>query len=523
MSTRFKLILVLSVTAASLFALIPSYHAYKKGGNPTSQKDKINLGLDLQGGMYLDVEVDTQAAVDHTLDALAVEIEEGLLEKLVNYRRVERKGGAVEVELAQGEPVKWNEAPFDRLKNRAQMDMVSPSLVRFSLSDSDANHIRDFAVSQALEVIRNRIDALGVSEPSIQRAGENSLTIQLPGLKDRASALRTIGTQAVLEFYLVEDGQTQATMDPMQHVLKVHEVVDPNTRLVVDRQPYVLNKRPLMSGEMIREGRVEISPNDNMPYVGISFTSAGKERFAKITEANVGHRLAIVLDEKVQSAPVIREAITGGEAQITGQFSMTEATELAIVLRSGSLPAPIKIREERSVGASLGEDSIRQGLMSAVVGTLLVMGFMVMYYGMAGLFANVALVLNLLVILAALAGLGATLTLPGIAGITLTLGIAVDANVLIYERIREELARTSNIRLSVAEGYHRAFGTILDSHLTTMFAAFALLAFGTGPIKGFAITLAIGISASMFTAIVVSRLLFELVYLNRAKLTKISV
>ncbi|MCH8882505.1 MAG: protein translocase subunit SecD, partial [SAR324 cluster bacterium] len=497
--------------------------AYRPGGNPQAIKHKVILGLDLQGGMYLDVEVQTEAAVTRLLDQFAVDLEDSLLEELVDYLVVERKGNAVEVSLAEGEKVKWNEPPFRRILNTMVLEQVSPTLFRLEFPPQEVERIKRGSVDQALEVIRNRIDSLGVSEPSIQRQGETSILIQLPGLKDRDSAINAIGTQAVLEFYMVVDNVTMATMDPSRHVVKFLERRDPTTKKLTGREPYVLEKRPAMSGETIRDARVTISPQDNTPRVSLSFDSLGSDRFARITSRNRGRRLAIVLDNKVQSAPVIREAITDGEAVISGQFTMDEASNLAIVLRSGALPAPIQIREERTVGATLGADSIRQGIMSLLIGAMLVVLFMIAYYRVAGVFAILALTFNLLIILAVLAAFQATLTLPGIAGMVLTLGMAVDANVLIFERIREELRRTENVRQSVNEGFQKAFWTIFDANLTTLFGAFALLAFGTGPIKGFAVTLTIGILASMFTAIVVTRLLFELFYLRRPHLSEISI
>jgi preprotein translocase subunit SecD len=292
---------------------------------------------------------------------------------------------------------------------------------------------------------------------------------------------------------------------------------------VTRRDPYVLERRPVLSGEAIRDAKVQIDSQFNRPYVAFSLDSSGADRFASITTRNRGRRLAIVLDDKVQSAPVIREPITGGEGSITGQFTLQEATNLAIVLRSGALPAPLSIREERSVGASLGEDSIRRGLLSVTVGGLLVVAFMVVYYRLSGAFASLALGINLVLILACMAGFQATLTLPGIAGIALTLGMAVDANVLIFERVREELTNGSPLRQAVDDGFNRAFWTIFDSNLTTLFAAFALLAFGTGPIKGFAVTLTIGLMASMFTAIVVTRFLFDWFYFGRGRAGALSI
>jgi len=523
MSVRYKALFVLAVLAAAIAYIVPTFRAYWFAGDPRTIRNKVNLGLDLQGGMYLDVEVDTEAALRSVLDNLATQLVDAMLEELVDYLRAERMGESVEVQLPLGETVKWDQDPYERFLVSFDREDLGENRFRFTLRSDEIDRIRVGSVNQALEVIRNRIDSLGVTEPTIQRQGENSILIQLPGLKDREQAIQAIGTQAVLEFYLVEDNVSQSTMDPSRHTVKYEEKRDPVTQRVLRQEAFVLEKRPIMTGETIRDARVTISQADNQPYVSVSFDSLGADRFAKITTKNRGRRLAIVLDDKVQSAPVIREAITGGEAQISGSFTMDDATNLAIVLRSGALPAPIQIREERTVGATLGDDSIRQGIMSTLIGAGLVVLFMILYYGVSGVFANLALAFNLLLVLSILAAFQATLTLPGIAGLVLTLGMAVDANVLIFERIREELKRTGNIRNAVNEGFSKAFWTIFDSNLTTLFGTFALLAFGTGPIKGFAITLTIGILASMFTAIVVTRFLFDVVYLRRANLKAISV
>ena len=523
MGVKIKGLFVLGVLVAAIAAVLPTLQAYRPGGDPTSIRYKVNLGLDLQGGMYLDVEVDTVAAVNRMLDRLAAELEDAFLDNLIDYVHVERKGDHVEVELPPGERVDWSKPPFERLLSTFDLDTSRGDMVAVRMRKDELERITKGSVSQALEVIRNRIDSLGVSEPSIQRHGETNLLIQLPGLKDRESAINAIGTQAVLEFFLVVDNVAENTMDPARQTVKYREVRDDVTQRLISREPYVLEKRPVLSGETVRDARVQISNYDNSPYVAISFDSLGTDRFARITTRNRGRRLAIVLDDKVQSAPVIREAITGGDAQISGRFTIDEARNLSIVLRSGALPAPIHIREERTVGATLGEDSIRQGVVSLAVGAGVVMLFMAVYYNLAGVFAGLALLFNLLLILAVLAGFQATLTLPGIAGLVLTMGMSVDANVLIYQRIREELLRTDNPRASIIEGFQKAFGTIFDSNLTTLLAAFALLAFGTGPIKGFAITLTIGILSSMFTAIVGVRLMFDLVYLSRKKLVRIRI
>lgn len=523
MGVKLKGIFVLIVLVVAVIFTLPTLRAYRGGVDPATIQNKVNLGLDLQGGMYLDVAVDTEAARLRVLDRLAVELEDLFLDALVDYISVERRGEIVEVELPPGERVRWQEDPFDRLVAGFIMEGAGTNRVTFRLPAEEAERISTNAVAQALEVIRNRIDSLGVSEPSIQRHGEEALLIQLPGLKDRESAINAIGTQAVLEFFMVAENVTPATMDPARHTVKYEETRDRVTQQVISRVPYVLERRPVLSGETVRDARVAISNYDNTPYVSISFDSLGADRFARITTRNRGRRLAIVLDDTVQSAPVIREAITGGEAQITGSFTIDEASTLAIVLRSGALPAPISIREERTVGATLGEDSIRQGILSLAAGGAVVLVFMIVYYGVSGLFAGLALIFNLILIVAVLAGFQATLTLPGIAGIVLTMGMSVDANVLIFQRIREELERSANPRAAIIEGFQKAFSTIFDANLTTLLAAFALLAFGTGPIKGFAVTLAIGVIASMFTAIVATRLLFDLVYLSRKKLVRISI
>ncbi|HKI97487.1 MAG TPA: protein translocase subunit SecD [bacterium] len=523
MGLKIRGIFLLALLAGCIVMILPTIQAYRPGGNPSAIRNKVNLGLDLQGGMYLDLAVDTHAAVTQVEDRLAQEIEDAFLDKLIDYVSVERQGAAVDVVLPPSETVDWNAAPFERMLTGFTLHQVEPHHYRITMPDAEAKRIQQDATKQAVEVIRNRIDSLGVSEPSIQRKGESEIIVQLPGLRDRQQAIQTIGTQAVLAFYLVEDNVTPETMDPNKDVVKYEEQTDETTGQVIRRIPYVLEKRPVLTGDTVSDARVQISSLDNTPYVSITFNSLGTDRFARITTRSQGRRLAIVLDNKVQSAPVIREPITGGQAQISGRFTLKEATKLAIVLRSGALPAPLTIREERSVGASLGEDSIRQGLLSFIAGALLVMIFMIIYYKVSGVFANVALTLNVLLILVALASFQATLTLPGIAGIVLTMGMAVDANVLIFERIREELDLGKNARAAVNEGFQRAFWTIFDSNLTTLFAGLALLLFGTGPIRGFAVTLSIGILSSMFTAIFVTRFLYDVVYLNRRRLAEVSI
>lgn len=522
MGMRTKGILLLAVVAGAIAGLWPTIKAYRPGGDPAAAKYKVNLGLDLQGGMFLDLVVDADAAADRVVDRLAVELENTLLDAHIDVISVERRGRSVEVVLGAQEKPPWDADPFKRMVAPYTPTQGSGNTYRFAMPDAEADSVKKKAADQAVEVIRNRIDSLGVSEPSLQKQGANNIIVQLPGLKNREEALAVIGTQAVLEFFIVEEGVNPATADLTRYSIKYQDERDANNR-VIGRRPYVLGRTPVLSGETVREAKVEISNTNGRPYVAIGFDSLGADTFARITTRYRLRQLAIVLDDKVQSAPQIREPITGGNATITGQFTMQEATKLAVVLRSGSLPAPLNIAEERSVGATLGEDSIRQGLISLAIGFVAVVGFMLAYYRLSGAFASLALMLNVLLILVALAAFQATLTLPGIAGIVLTLGMSVDANVLIFERIREELTHGTQPRSAISEGFRKAFWTIFDANLTTMFAGIALLAFGTGPIKGFAVTLIIGIIASMFTAIYVTRIFFDFFYGTRPRMAGVSI
>ncbi len=370
------------------------------------------------------------------------------------------------------------------------------------------------ATDRAVEVIRNRIDEFGVRETSIQKQGEDEIVVQLPGVTDRERAIDIIGKTALLEFKLVLSDpqmlkQALEGATPQGYELK---------RAEEENEPLLLEKNAALTGDALSNAAVNFSQSDfNTPVVSLQFNAEGAKKFAQITADNVGRRLAILLDGKIQSAPRIKEAIPSGEAVITGRFSAEQAQDLALILRVGALPAPMHIEEERTVGPLLGQDSINKGLKASIIGGIMVFAFMAIYYLLAGIISDIALMLNLLMILGGLGilpvlfpGVSATLTLPGIAGIALSLGMAVDANVLINERIREELQSGKALRSAIANGYSRAFSAILDSNLTTLIAAFLLFQFGTGPIRGFAVTLTIGLVSSMFTSIVVTRTIFEI-------------
>lgn len=511
------------VLAAAIVYLIPTFAPHLW---PHKQ---INLGLDLQGGMHLVLEVDTEKAVEGTLERLTHEIRDSLKNDRLRHGKLELiQGRAILLSIPSDQDAGVNslldrEFPDLRMASRTQEgDVIT---LKLDLPDKEAEHIKTLAVAQALETIRNRIDQFGVSEPDIRNQGENQILIQLPGIKDTQRAKHLIGRTAQLEFKLVDEvNSPEEYVDkapPPGTELLWQVKMDPNTRREV-KTPFLIKKGALLTGAYLTDAKVQIDSQYNEPYVSINFDRKGARIFEKITGENVKKRLAIVLDQNVHSAPVIQEKISGGEARITGNFTPEEARDLAIVLRAGALPAPVKVMEERTVGPSLGADSIRQGLFSMIVGSILVVVFMVVYYSVSGLIADVALVLNILFIAAGLAAFQATLTMPGIAGIILTIGMAVDANVLVFERIREELRIGKTQHSAVSAGYERATLTIMDANVTTLIAALVLFQFGTGPVKGFAVTLSLGVIASLFTALFVTRIIFDYLLVHR-RVKKISI
>ena len=491
---------------------------------------KINLGLDLQGGMHLVLEVDTDKALEGTIERISQEIRELCRKEHVRYIALDRvEGNRISIKL-QGQN---NIDGFDKLldKDFQGLRILSRSTdddvltLTMDLPDREADQIKKMATDQALETIRNRIDQFGVSEPDIRHQGEKRILVQLPGIKDTKRAKDLIGRTALLEFKMLDEthdlnAALKGDIPPGSEVLYGTKE-DPATRRII-KTPYLIKKRTLLTGAHLTDAKVQIDSQYNEPYVSIDFDKKGGRDFARITEANVKKRLAIVLDDKVYSAPVIQEKITGGKARITGNFTTEEARDLAIALRAGALPAPVLILEERTVGPSLGTDSIRKGLMSMCVGGLLVVLFMIVYYRGSGLIADFALILNVILIAGGLAAFQATLTLPGIAGIILTIGMAVDANVLIFERIREEMRIGKTPRAAVDAGYNRATLTILDANVTTLIAALVLFQFGTGPVKGFAVTLSLGVIASLFTALILTRIIFDF-YLIKRKVKTLSI
>jgi len=495
---------------------------------------KINLGLDLQGGMHLVLEVETEKAVESTMERIVHEMKTLLRKQRIVVKKLATTGnktGQYRITVTiEGEKAtdKFNNILNDDFQNLLVISNDKEgdiTVMVLDLPESEKKYIKKMATDQALETIRNRIDEFGVSEPDIRVQGSNRILIQLPGIKDTKRAKALIGKTARLDFKLVDDThdlQTalNKTVPPGCEILyQVKRDTETNRDI---KTPFLLRKRTLLDGSSLTNAIVKIDSQYNEPYVFIEFDKKGGRIFAKITGENIKKRLAIVLDKTVYSAPVIQDRISGGSARITGNFTMAEARDLAIILRAGALPAPVKIIEERTVGPTLGADSIRKGLFSMLVGGVLVILFMVIYYNGAGLIADIALVINILLIAAGLAAFQATLTLPGIAGIILTIGMAVDANVLIFERIREEINAGKTPRASVEAGFDRATLTILDANVTTLIVAIVLFQFGTGPVKGFAVTLGLGIIASLFTSLFVAKSIFMFILTNW-KIKKISI
>ena len=515
-----RISVVLAVIVAS--ALLVSPRDWR--GRP---RQPINLGLDLQGGIHLVLAVDLDKGIENVLDRMAGDLRAALQRKGIGAQLTRQGRTGLVVQLAS--PQAFTEAQ-QALAGFAEFDIrlqdPARGRIELSLKEKVINERRASFVDQGLKVIRNRVDQFGVAEPTIQKQGDNRILVQLPGVQDPARAKALIGKTAVLEFKLVDEQVTdpvraiQEGPPPGDEVLYGRRV--DRTTKTETKVPYLVKKETLLTGDLISDATVRVS-DVGEPYVSVSFDSVGARVFGEVTEKNVGKGLAIVLDGNVHSAPVIRERIPSGQAQISGGFTFEEASDLAIVLRTGALQAPVQVLEERTVGPSLGADSIRKGVISTLAGAIAVFLFMVIYYRLAGAIADLALLLNLVVLMAAMAWFQATLTLPGIAGIVLTIGMAVDTNILIFERIREEFRLGKTVRAAIDAGFRRAFTTVIDTHVTVVVSGAILYQFGTGPVKGFAVSLMIGIVASLFTAVFFTRVVFDLIYMGRRRLQTLSI
>lgn len=467
---------------------------------------QVSLGLDLQGGSYLLLEVGANTLVRERLESVEDSARRALRDARIGYTGLGLRDESVVFSVR--EPGELSEAErIARGLDQGYVVTVDGSRITIAPTEETVKEIALNAVQQSIEIVRRRIDETGTREPLIQRQGDDRILVQLPGIDDPERVKDLIGQTAKLSFHLV-DTTAPATGATPPGTMRVPSIDDQGP------SSYVVQRRAILSGENLIDAQGTFS--ENRPVVSFRFDTVGGRKFADVTAANVGRPFAIVLDGKVISAPVIQTAILGGSGIITGQFTVQQVQDLALLLRAGALPAPLTVLEERTVGPGLGADSIEAGKVAAVVGMSLVVVFMIVAYGLFGVFATIALGFNIVLILGALSVLQATLTLPGIAGIVLTVGMAVDANVLIFERVREEMDNGRSPINALEAGYSRALTTIVDSNLTTLFAAIFLFALGSGPVKGFAVTLAIGIVTSMFTAVMVTRM-FVAIWAIRTK------
>ena len=588
-----RLLLVLGVCLGAAYMLFPSVQYY--GFATAEQKDDrdvfckslpiwshckiFNLGLDLQGGVHLVMGVRVEKAIEQRVDRVADALREATAKASIDIARMERPRDSVQLIVEPRDAAKLSALKDLLASDFTVMQIVSRDDKGYTLEliSQEADNVRTTAVDQAINVIRNRADKLGVTEPQIAKRGTDSVLVQLPGVKDPERAIDVIGRTAQLEFKMVDPEATAAfdqVSDLPQGVTKREESVrsqsgnvreiyfelpasqrDAMTKLLTPLIPdtrevayerterggkqsakvgeqmlrtYVLEARAGLTGDYLINATVQQDPQiRTRHHVGIEFDPEGAKLFENLTASNVNRRMAIVLDGMVNSAPNISEKIAGGHARITlgsgdSRQELEDARNLTLVLKSGALPAPVEVREKRQVGRTLGDEAVHDGSLAIIVGTMLLVIFMLVYYKLSGLIADLALVLNVVLLLAVLALFEATLTLPGMAGIVLTVGMAVDSNVLIFERIRDELAAGKPVRAAVDSGYQKAFSSIFDSNVTTLIAGVVLMQYGTGPVRGFAVSLIVGIICSLFTAVVFTRVIFDF-FVNRGRVRSLSI
>jgi preprotein translocase subunit SecD len=514
--TRWKALgIILTALVVCLFAVPNFFPEATVKGWPLWAQRRIVLGLDLQGGSYLLLEVDSNYVKKDRLDQVRDDVRRTLRDAKIGYTGLVSRGDAVEVKISKDTDVQTAVSKLRELsqplggllgsngQRSLEVTDAGGGLIRLTIPQAAITDRIRQTIDQEIQIVERRINELGTVEPVIQRQGSDRILVQVPGLQDPTQLKALLGKTAKMEFRMVDssvpiDQALQGRVPPDSEVLQ--SASEPN-------RPYVVKKQVLVSGGDLSDAQTGFDQRSNEPIVSFRFNTSGARKFAQATTENVGQPFAIVLDNKVISAPVIREPITGGSGQISGNFTVQSANELAILLRAGALPAPLTVIEERTVGPGLGQDSIAKGELAAYVGSILVVVFMLLTYRLFGLFANIAVAINVAMIFGLLSLLNATLTLPGIAGIVLTVGIAVDSNVLIYERIREELRGGRNAISAIDAGFKRALATILDSNITTFIAAAVLFYIGTGPVRGFAVTLGIGIITTVFTAFTLTRLI----------------
>jgi preprotein translocase subunit SecD len=513
--TRWKALAIIFTALVVCLCAVPNFFPEAKVKTwPLWAQRHLVLGLDLQGGSYLLLEVDSNYVKKEKLDQVRDDVRRVLRENKIGYTGLASRADYVEVRVkesdAQTALAKLRELsqPLGGLlgssgQRSLEVSDAGGGLIRLAVPQAAVTDRIRQTIEQSIQIVERRVNQLGTVEPVIQRQGTDRILVQVPGLQDPTELKRILGKTAKMEFRMVD-----TTVPPDQ---AAQGRAPPDSEILMSAQspkvPYVIKKQILVSGGELTDAQPGFDQRSGEPIVSFRFNSAGSRKFAQATSENVGQPFAIVLDNEVISAPVIREPITGGSGQISGSFTVQAANELAILLRAGALPAPLTVIEERTVGPGLGQDSIEKGELAAYVGSIMVIVFMLVTYRLFGLFANIAVAINVAMIFGVLSLLNATLTLPGIAGIVLTVGIAVDSNVLIYERIREEIRGGRNAISAIDAGFKRALSTILDSNITTFIAAAVLFYIGTGPVRGFAVTLGIGILTTVFTAFTLTRLI----------------
>lgn len=497
--SKSRIILILVVCFLGIFFAIPNVisnsDALPKWWQP------VNLGLDLQGGSNLLLEVKVDDVIKERMSSIEDSARQILRENKIRYQNLNAGADSVKVKIENANSRNKAANLFRKIDDGIQATENADGEIEIKYSDVELNKLKMKIVDQSIEIVRRRIDELGTKEPVIQSQGVDRIVVQLPGLQNPEYVKTLLGKTAKMSFHLVDSRSSAAEARRGK--------LSASSRLIQgsEGETYVIGRKPVVSGENLVDAQPSFQEGEAV--VSFKFNSLGGKKFGEVTKNNIGERLAIVLDNEVISAPTIQSAILGGSGIISGNFTVKSANDLALLLRSGALPAPLEVLEERTVGAGLGSDSIREGIVASIIGLIAVVLFMVAAYGLFGVFTTVTVFTNLFLMLGALSFMGATLTLPGIAGIILTIGMAVDANVLIFERMREEVKAGRSTKDAAEAGFTEAWGTIVDSNLTTLVAAFVLFYFGTGPVRGFAVTLAIGIATSMFTSVTVTRLIIS--------------
>ena len=510
--SRTRIFLILAICVIGIFFAIPNM--MKDPSSLPKWWQPVNLGLDLQGGSNLLLEVKLDDVLKDRMSTVEDSARQLLRENKIRYQNLSAGSESVKVKIENLNSRNQARGLFKKIDNGILVEENEDGTLVIKYSEAALNELRLKVVDQSIEIVRRRIDELGTKEPVIQRQGTDRIVVQLPGLQNPEYVKTLLGKTAKLSFHMVDSRSTAA--DARRGKL------GSSSRLIKGEggETYVISRKPVVGGENLVDAQAAFQ--EGQPVVSFKFNTIGGKKFGEATKNNIGERLAIVLDNEVISAPVVQSAITGGSGIISGNFTLESANDLALLLRSGALPAPLEVLDERTVGEGLGSDSIREGITSSIIGLIAVIVFMVLAYGLFGIFTTVTVLMNLFLMLGALSFMGATLTLPGIAGIILTIGMAVDANVLIFERMREEVKNGRSTKDAAEAGFTEAWGTIVDSNLTTLVAAFVLFYFGTGPVRGFAVTLAIGIATSMFTSVTVTRLIIAS-WLNKYKPTKLPI